>query len=195
MSRSFWAPGPLVDWQLRQLGATLVEGFDASRVNQATYNFAVGERVVIEAGEIIADEGRFEDYERTFLSDGLVRLDISNATEEQPLYIAPRQWLLSEVSEYIHMPNDMDAKGHLRSSAARRGWNHATALYVDPGYEGCLTLELINQRHFHSLPIYPGIQLLQLQFNQLANTPNTSYAQTGRYCGDTTVTTCQDKTI
>ncbi|ACY75813.1 predicted protein [Cyanophage PSS2] len=192
---TYWAPGTLVDWQLLSVGPTLVDGFDRERVNQATYNMRLGDRVVVEAGEIIADMGRFENHDRLFLPDGLVELDISNATEERPLYIAPGQWILSEVSEVIRIPKQCEAQVLLRSSAARRGWDHAIAGYVDPGYEGRLTLEFVNCRRYRSLPVYPGLELVQLKITLLPNTPNSSYAETGRYFGDESVQTCQDGTI
>jgi len=187
------SPGTLVDWQLLELGPLIIDGYRFEHVNPATINLALGNLVVLEAGEIIDDPGRYKNYSRRHLSDGLVELDIREATSDRPLYVSPGCWLLSETREYLKMPQTCQAEIMLRSSAARRGWNHANACYIDPGFTGRPTLELINHRHHRSLPLYPGIVLVQLRIDLLANTPNHPYS--GRYDGDESVNICQDDSI
>ena len=93
------------------------------------------------------------------------------------------------------MSFDLQGQVCLRSSAARAGWDHSFAGYVDPGYEGRLTLELRNVRSNIALPIYPGLQLVQLRIERLAAIPERLYGQTGRYQGATAVQPCLDETV
>ncbi len=74
----------------------------------------------------------------------------------------PRQFVLGATLEFIRLPLDM--AGHVlgRSSWGRLGLVVATAVVVQPGFAGVLTLELANEG---SVPIhlYPGFRVAQLQ--------------------------------
>ena len=57
------------------------------------------------------------------------------------------------------------------------------ANYADPGYEGNLTLELLNVSSSY-IPIWPGMLIGQYKFNSLDTMPLRDYSQTGHYQGD-----------
>lgn len=109
--------------------------------------------------------------------------------------VSPGEWILVDVEEEVQMFGSLQGQVCLRSSAARAGWDHSFAGYVDPGYDGRLTLELRNVRSNIALPIYPGLQLVQLRIEQLAAVPERLYGQTGRYQGATAVQACLDATV
>lgn len=76
----------------------------------------------------------------------------------------PGDFALAETLEYIKLPTDMAARLEGRSSLGRLGLQvHATAGFIDPGFSGIITFELINAG---SLPIKfkPGLRLAQLCF-------------------------------
>lgn len=79
----------------------------------------------------------------------------------ESLVLHPGQFLLGATFEFIGMPPDM--AGHVlgRSSWGRFGLIVATAVTVQPGFVGCLTLELQN---LGSVPIllFPGLRIAQL---------------------------------
>jgi deoxycytidine triphosphate deaminase len=50
-----------------------------------------------------------------------------------------------------------------------------------------LTLELKNVRQLHAVPIWPGMRIGQLKFQQMDALPRHSYEETGRYNFDATV--------
>lgn len=60
------------------------------------------------------------------------------------LVVQPRQFLLASTLEYIVMPTDMSGLIESRSTFGRMGLISATAAFVNPGYTGCPTLELVN---------------------------------------------------
>lgn len=62
--------------------------------------------------------------------------------------------------------------------------------FCDPGWYGSrLTLELKNVRQLWSIGIYPGLKIGQMKFSRMDSEPKRSYAVTGRYNNDATVTT------
>jgi deoxycytidine triphosphate deaminase len=77
------------------------------------------------------------------------------------LILHPKTLVLAATLEYISMSNDLIGTLEGRSSWARHGLIIATACAIDPGFKGCITLELSN---LGSLPLYlyPGIRLAKL---------------------------------
>ena len=75
--------------------------------------------------------------------DGLTELVEIEA--EHYFSLAPGQFVLGTTLEYLEVPDDLMARLEGKSSLGRIGLLiHATAGYVDPGWQGHLTLELSN---------------------------------------------------
>lgn len=164
---------PLLDFHFLRMGTDLIRPFNPEQVNPASYNLTIGRNLIREA------------------PDGELTESVTG-TRERPTMINPGEWLLVDVSEEVEIPSDHEAQVILRSSAARAGWDHALAGYVDPGYQGRLTLEFVNCRRFQSLPIYQGLQLVQLRVCQLGRSPLRPYGLTGRYHKARQVEACKD---
>jgi dCTP deaminase len=77
------------------------------------------------------------------------------------LVLHPRQFVLGNTLEWIHLPCNYAAYVVGRSSWGREGLVIATATGVHPGYSGVLTLELTNLGEI-PLKLYPGITIAQL---------------------------------
>ncbi len=83
--------------------------------------------------------------------------------------IHPNEFVLGCTREKFKLPNDIAGKLEGRSSLGRLGLIvHATAGYVDPGFEGWLTLEISN---LSKLPIriYSGMRIAQICFYQMSS--------------------------
>jgi dCTP deaminase len=78
------------------------------------------------------------------------------------LVLHPGQFLLGSTLEFIRLPRRLGAQVLSRSSWGRLGLLVATAVIVQPGFAGSLTLELVNTG---SVPIRlrPGLRVAQLQ--------------------------------
>lgn len=111
------------------------------------------------------------------------RIDSSEAREHIALEIepgatfrlSPGQFALAATAEWVHVPADLVARVDGRSSIGRLGVIvHATAGYVDPGFEGEITLELAN---LSARPILltPGTRICQLVFHQLTSPAQRPY--------------------
>jgi dCTP deaminase len=66
-----------------------------------------------------------------------------------------------------------------KSSLGRLGLLiHSTAGYVDPGWDGFLTLELSNVANL-PITLYPGMKIGQISFFQLTTAAETPYGSAG----------------
>lgn len=75
----------------------------------------------------------------------------------------PGALILVPTLEWFQLPLYLQGVVSARSSWAREGLSIATATFINPGYEGIITLELAN---LGSIPIaiYPGLRLAQIAF-------------------------------
>jgi len=76
----------------------------------------------------------------------------------------PGQFVLGVTMEKIRVPYDLVCRCEGRSSLGRLGIViHSTAGFIDPGFEGTITLEITN---INEVPIklYPGMRFGQFAF-------------------------------
>lgn len=89
--------------------------------------------------------------------------------------IFPGQFILGHTLKYIKLPGDIAAQIEGRSSFARLGIQvHMTANLVEAGFEGCLTLEILNSGH-STFILYPGMRIAQLRLFRLTDHVAMSY--------------------
>ncbi len=79
----------------------------------------------------------------------------------QQLVLHPRELLIGSTLEYVQVPKGLMAYVVGKSSWGRMGLIIATATKVDPGFRGCITLEIINEGEI-PLILYPGLPIAQL---------------------------------
>lgn len=149
----------------------LVTPFDHELVNPASLDVRLGERLLVEVPD---------SYE-------LQPQSMAGCSQETPYWLQPHEFVLAETLEEFKLPDCIAGQLALKSSRAREGLEHLLAGYVDPGYQGRLTLELQNARSMHPVPIWPGMKIAQIVFHKLSMLPSKDYSMTGRYYGDKTV--------
>ena len=100
--------------------------------------------------------------------------------EEDSITIPPHSFLLATTMEYVKLPDDLTAFVEGRSSIGRMGLFIQNAGWVDPGFEGQITLELYNA---NSLPIrlQAGRRICQLVFCKMDQAAEKPYR--GKYQG------------
>jgi len=110
-----------------------------------------------------------------------VRADQPELTElveiggDDPFILHPGEFVLGSTFERVQLPNDMVARLEGKSSLGRLGLLiHSTAGYVDPGWEGNLTLELSNVANL-PITIYYAMKIGQVSFVQLTEPAETPY--------------------
>jgi len=85
------------------------------------------------------------------------------------LEVAPKEFFLATTSERIKLPNTLCAQLDGRSSIGRLGIAvHITAGYIDPGFEGQITLEIFNCSD-KPVKLEVGCRICQLIFHKLSS--------------------------
>ena len=89
--------------------------------------------------------------------------------KDEPLILHPREFVLGTTAEWVKIPSDLVARLEGKSSLGRIGLViHSTAGYVDPGFEGQLTLEISNLANL-PIALYRGMKICQISFNQMTS--------------------------
>jgi len=166
--------GTLADFQIHELCmAGMVTPYDPLLLNPASLDLRLGSNILIESAE----------------GPRLIPYPIARHTESDPYRMMPGQFILAEAEPIFNIPEDIEGQFILKSSRAREGLQHLMAGFADPGWSGSrLTLELKNVRQLHWIGLYPGLKIGQMKFSFMDSIPRRSYAVTGRYNNDATVT-------
>jgi dCTP deaminase len=87
--------------------------------------------------------------------------------DDEPFVIHPQEFCLGRTAEWVALPDDIVARIEGKSSLGRLGLIvHATAGFVDPGFNGTLTLEITNLTRV-PIVLWPGKPIAQLSFMTL----------------------------
>ena len=93
------------------------------------------------------------------------------------LVLHPGQFVLGATLEFICMPRHLAGEVLTRSSWARVGLIVATAVYVQPGFSGVLTLELANMGSV-PMKLRPGLRIGQLVVSTVPTPTEYPYSTT-----------------
>lgn len=102
--------------------------------------------------------------------------------------IYPGDFVLAVTRERVKLPNYLSARAEGRSSIGRLGLLiHLTAGFIDPGFNGCITLELVNLSKT-TIALTPGMRICQLALFELSSPCERPYgAERGsKYVGEQT---------
>ena len=121
-------------------------------------------------------------------SSGILTLDgqIAYKTIRTERYLLlPGQFVLATTMEYIALPDNLTAFVEGRSSLGRMGLFIQNAGWVDPGFEGEITLELFNANRC-AIQLTKGRRVGQLVFAEMDAAAQRPYR--GKYQGQTGAT-------
>ena len=139
---------------------------------------------------------RVDRYFRVFRNHAYPHIDVKlpqdelteqvEVEDETPFILHPGEFVLGSTLERICLPDDLVARLEGKSSLGRLGLLiHSTAGFIDPGFDGHVTLELSNVANL-PITIYHGMKIGQLSFMQLsepASAPYGSAALGSKYQG------------
>ena len=100
--------------------------------------------------------------------------------EAETYILLPGHFVLATTQEYFKLPNDLTAFVEGRSSIGRLGLFIQNAGWVDPGFEGEITLELFNANRC-AIELKKGRRVGQLVFAKLDQKAENPYS--GKYQG------------
>lgn len=131
----------------------------------------------------------FDNHKYAHIDPSVAQPDLTRLVEvdpEEPFVLHPGEFVLGATYESVTLPADIAARLEGKSSLGRVGLlTHSTAGFIDPGFQGQVTLELSNMA---SLPIklWPGSKIGQLCFFRLSSPARHGYGSTvhqSRYQG------------
>ncbi len=106
----------------------------------------------------------------------------------------PHEFVLGNTGEYVEIPDDLVGRLDGRSSIGRLGLIiHATAGFIDPGFKGNITLEMLNVSNI-PIKIYPGMRIAQISYEALSTPAEKPYGSANgrsKYNGQTDPTPSQ----
>ena len=95
--------------------------------------------------------------------------------DEEPFVLHPGEFVLGSTLERVKLPDDLVGRLDGKSSLGRLGLLiHSTAGFIDPGWDGHVTLELSNVANL-PITIYPGMKIGQMSFVQLTEPAASPY--------------------
>ena len=132
---------------------------------------------------------RVDRFFRVFHNNRYPFIDVKQEQEEltelvevqgdQPFVLHPGEFVLGSTLERVKLPDDLVARLEGKSSLGRLGLLiHSTAGFIDPGWNGHVTLELSNVANL-PVTIYPEMKIGQLSFVQLTEPAAVPYGAGG----------------
>ena len=129
----------------------------------------------------VMDPTREKDKLREEIHKYQVRV---NKRFHEQFTLHPNELVLGVTLEYMSFPSSLGGYVLSRSSWGRLGLIIATATFVNPGFSGCLTLELLNLGEV-PLALYPGMRVAQLVLHTVEEDVNNPSRHRSRYHGAT----------
>ncbi len=120
----------------------------------------------------------FDNHKYAYIDPSEPQEELTRLVEvapDEPFVLHPGEFVLGSTYEFVKLPDNVAARLEGKSSLGRLGLvTHSTAGFVDPGFNGHVTLELSNMA---TLPIklWPGMKIGQLCFFQLSSPSETPY--------------------
>ena len=132
---------------------------------------------------------RVDRYFRVFRNSRYPYIDVKaraggadrtrRGADDEAFILHPGEFVLGSTLERVTLPDDLVARLEGKSSLGRLGLLiHSTAGFIDPGWDGHVTLELSNVANL-PITIYPGMKIGQLSFVQLTEPAERPYGSEG----------------
>ncbi len=130
---------------------------------------------------------RLDRFFRVFLNHTMPVIDVKKNLEEltrlveiddeRAFVLHPGEFVLGSTLERVALPTDLVARIDGKSSLGRLGLLiHSTAGFIDPGWNGHITLELSNVANL-PITLYPGMKIGQISFLRMTTPADVPYGQ------------------
>ncbi len=99
----------------------------------------------------------------------------------QGIVVEPGEFMLASTRETVHIGPQYLGRVEGKSSLGRLGLMvHITAGFIDPGFEGQITLEIYNVAPWEII-LYPGQRIAQIAFSRMSSRPDQVYGAAGSH--------------
>lgn len=145
----------------------IINEFNPEQVEPASYDLSLADKILLE-----------RNYSKAIGMDEEVEY-IPTSINDRPLN--PQEFVLASTQEYISLPDNLAAFVTGKSTIGRKAIEvHQTAAWIDPGYQGNITLEIINNSS-NRRKLKAGELIAQIVFFKVSGTVLEPYD--GRYQG------------
>lgn len=94
--------------------------------------------------------------------DGKYAMEREERVPEMEL--GPNGFVLGSTVEWVELPDNLAMKIEGKSSLARLGLQIESAGFIDPGFNGNITLEIKNLHPFRTIHLHRGMKIAQVRF-------------------------------
>ena len=148
-------------------GLIQIDPFETSHVQPSSVDLRVGD------GFRVFVNHRYGQIDPRDPQSDLTQL--IQVVEDEPFMLHPGEFVLGSTLERVKLGHDVVARLEGKSSLGRLGLLiHSTAGFIDPGFEGHITLELSNVATL-PIAIYPGMKIGQISFYQMTTEADLPY--------------------
>jgi dCTP deaminase len=155
----------LSDIDILQVGPSIIDTFDPTRVQPASYDLCLAPELLLPKEHQAPIDLRF-----TKTVDFYTKL-----TMRSFFVIRSGKSVLGSTQEVITCPTDIAIRVEGKSSLARLFLlPHVAAGWIDPGFTGQITLEIVNLGPFDII-LYPGMPIAQMNFTRMSTIVGTPY--------------------
>jgi dCTP deaminase len=107
----------------------------------------------------------FNNTKYTHIDPSIQQDELTSLVEkndDEPFVLHPGEFVLGSTYEMVALPDDLAGRLEGKSSLGRLGLlTHSTAGFIDPGFNGHITLELSNVANL-PITLWPGMKIGQL---------------------------------
>jgi dCTP deaminase len=152
--------------QAIESGTIQIDPFEVSYVQPSSVDLRVGD------GFRVFVNHKYSEIDPRSPQDDLTQLV---EVGDDRFMLHPGEFVLGSTLERVKLGEDVVARLEGKSSLGRLGLLiHSTAGFIDPGFEGHITLELSNVATL-PIAIYPGMRIGQISFYQMTTAAEFPY--------------------
>lgn len=169
----------LPDWEIRQRcseregfggESALIQDFDEELLQPSSYDVKLAPEVLVPSSRFIhAIDTRKPAEDRT-----------ERVSIEDGFLLHQNRFVLAATVEWVNVHTDLVGRIEGKSSRARQGIQIHSAGYLDPGFRGNVTLEIVNFSP-DSVILFPNVLIAQLSFEKLTDHCEASYGERGNH--------------
>lgn len=154
----------------------LIEPFDEDQLQPCSYDVRLDSRIK----RFAKDQNhsgihRIKGYSKELIGISMQEIDLTNRV----YVLRPGEFILGSTVESVSIPDYLACRFEGKSSLGRIGLTtHVTAGFIDPGFQGTITLEIKNENQFPIL-LKPGMLIGQLCFIRLNTKVDRMYGSVG----------------
>lgn len=159
------------DYMIRELSPSMIKEYREECLNPASYDLTLSS-VIRRVKDLPYEMDVVEiPSEHTYLY----------VIDDRGFQLKPFEFILAASNEIITLPQDLAARVEGKSSLGRIGLAvHITAGFIDPGFHGSITLEVVNLLGKH-IRLRKNMRIAQIAFMPMFHPPEMGYEVKGHY--------------